>query len=88
MKQIHDLSLQKIESLAGPADRIALAQEVGCHGKEWLVPAFTELCMRMEDLTIEEGKKIGVENFFRVQTMRKEMQDKIKDMVSSEVLPK
>lgn len=86
MKKIRALAIDRLSSIASAADKFSLATEFGI--KEWLVPAYTELCMRFEPLTIEEGKKLGVETVIKIGEMRHEIMDNLKRFVDSGKLGK
>ncbi|KAG9119744.1 hypothetical protein FRC07_005078 [Ceratobasidium sp. 392] len=49
---------------SGDIDRIILARECGI--EEWLVPAHTGLCQRMEPFTTEEAVKLGIHSLLLV----------------------
>ncbi|KAK7436524.1 hypothetical protein VKT23_019078 [Stygiomarasmius scandens] len=56
---LHELAVNNLYPITSTADKIYLGHiyEV----IEWLVPAYTELCTRQEPLTLEEGRKLGVD---------------------------
>ncbi|KAJ4471571.1 hypothetical protein J3R30DRAFT_3299284 [Lentinula aciculospora] len=60
MYQIGALAISKINDLGStvsPVDKIDLANKYGI--KEWLEPSYMALVGRLDDLTLEEDKKIG-----------------------------
>lgn len=57
--------------IMSPIDRIVIGQAY--HIPEWLVPAYTELCMRDDPLTLDEGKKLGMEDVITIGQLRQEV---------------
>ncbi|KAF8910872.1 hypothetical protein CPB85DRAFT_1221146 [Mucidula mucida] len=51
-----------------PADRIVLGLRFDV--SEWLLPAYSELCMRTEALTLEEGEILGMQNVINIAQAR------------------
>lgn len=62
------IAQEKLSQLASPIQRILLSRQFDV--KEWLVPAFLELCVREEALTLEEGKILGMENVILLADVR------------------
>ncbi|KAI0640072.1 hypothetical protein C8Q77DRAFT_1214404 [Trametes polyzona] len=62
------LAIERLKTLATPIDRILLAREYLIDG--WLEDAYTELCMREEPLTLDEGVRLGVEDVVRLADIR------------------
>lgn len=58
------------ETVLGDVDKIILARELGI--REWLVPAYVELCQRPEPLNIEEATKLGMQGFWMISNMREQ----------------
>ena len=62
------IAQEKLSQIASPIERILLSRQFDV--KEWLVPAFLQLCMREESLTLEEGKMLGMENVILLADIR------------------
>ncbi|KAF9262674.1 hypothetical protein L218DRAFT_867238 [Marasmius fiardii PR-910] len=57
---LRELSITRVfQVLDDPSDRIVLG--IRYDVTDWLVSAYTELCERKEPLTLEEGRKVGVD---------------------------
>ncbi|KAJ8077414.1 hypothetical protein PM082_001844 [Marasmius tenuissimus] len=57
---LRELSISRISQvLDDPSDLIVLGNQYDV--TDWLVSAYTELCIRKEPLTLEEGRKVGVD---------------------------
>ena len=54
-----DLDINRFPLITSPVDRLVVAY--GLHVTGWLRPAFVALCMRDEPLTIEEGRRLGID---------------------------
>lgn len=79
MKKIRALAIDKLGSIASAVDKVELGKEYGV--KEWLVPAYTELCMRFEPLTLNESKKLGLETVVKIAEMKYEIMENLKKFV-------
>ncbi|KAK7436502.1 hypothetical protein VKT23_019056, partial [Stygiomarasmius scandens] len=79
MKHIRVLAVNQLSSITSAAERIELANKYGI--KDWLVPAFMELCARTEELTLEEGKKMGIEAVIGVAQLRSQLLANVKSLV-------
>jgi hypothetical protein len=53
-----DLDINRFPLITSPVDRLVVAY--GLHVTGWLRPAFVALCLRDEPLTIEEGRRLGI----------------------------
>lgn len=62
------MAQDRLSQIASPIERILLARQFDI--KEWLVPAFLQLCLREETLTLEEGKTLGMENVIVLADIR------------------
>ncbi|THV06653.1 hypothetical protein K435DRAFT_644623 [Dendrothele bispora CBS 962.96] len=56
---LHELAVNNLYPITTTADKIYLGHVYEV--TEWLVPAYTELCTRPDPLTLEEGRKLGVD---------------------------
>ncbi len=80
MTVIRDMALTKVPTL-DPIEKAELATKYGL--KDWLVPAYVELCMK--DLTghngwsAEEGKKIGLEGILALADAKRDILDHLED---------
>ena len=54
-----DLDINRFPLITSQVDRLVVAY--GLHVTSWLRPAFVALCMRDEPLTIEEGRRLGID---------------------------
>jgi len=79
MKKIRALAIEKLGSIASAVDKVALGKEYGV--KEWLVPAYTELCMRFEPLTLDESKKLGLDTVVKIAEMKHEIMENLRKFV-------
>ncbi len=86
MKKIRDLAINRLGSIASPVDKIALANEHNI--KEWLVPAFTDLCTRFQPLTLDEGKKLGVDAVIKLATLKHEIKENLVNFLDAEKVSK
>jgi hypothetical protein len=84
MPKIRALAMDRLSALATPAERIGVANKFNI--TEWLAPAYSELCMRYEPLSVEEGNKIGVEGVVRITAMKRVMEENLKALIDTEKL--
>ena len=54
-----DLDINRFPLITSQVDRLVVAY--GLHVTGWLRPAFVALCIRDEPLTIEEGRRLGID---------------------------
>lgn len=71
MTKIRELAVSKLTSLASAVDKLALGHEFGV--TEWLAAGYAELCTRRHPLSVEEGRKLGVEAVVRIAEMKHEL---------------
>ena len=62
--------LKKLETIADPVSKILLWEEYGLDEDVWLVPAVKALASRHEPLSIEEGRRLGMEHVIRIASIR------------------
>ncbi|KAK0495022.1 hypothetical protein EDD18DRAFT_291125 [Armillaria luteobubalina] len=80
MTHIRDIAVTKVPAL-DPIEKAELATKYGL--KDWLVPAYIDLCMR--DLTshhrwsVEEGKKLGLEGVLALADVKQDIRDRLED---------
>ncbi|KAK7436503.1 hypothetical protein VKT23_019057 [Stygiomarasmius scandens] len=79
MKNVRVLAMKQLFPIASAAEKIDLANKYDI--KDWLVPAYMELCARTEELTLEEGKKLGVEAVMGVAQLRSQLLANVKTFV-------
>lgn len=70
--QLRQRAIKELEKLAGPTDRILLAKKYAI--KEWYVPAYKELCIRRQAMTLEDGEKLGLDTVIKVWEMQQELE--------------
>jgi len=63
-----DLDINRFPLITSPVDRLVIAY--GLHVTGWLRPAFVALCMRDEPLTIEEGRRLGIDVIVCINEVR------------------
>jgi hypothetical protein len=83
MRVIRDLCIEKLEPMVSGVEKVALAKECGI--LEWLLPAYMDLCQRMEPLTLEEGKILGVEAMVKIGELRHETQEKLVKFITDSI---
>lgn len=65
---MRELSIKHLTSLATSADLIVLGHQYDV--PQWLLPEYVELCTRPEPLSLEEGRKFGVDTVIMVDQIR------------------
>ncbi|KAJ4471528.1 hypothetical protein J3R30DRAFT_1090883 [Lentinula aciculospora] len=65
---IRELAVESLTSSASPADLIILAHRYDV--SQWLLPEYMELCVRDEPLSLEEGRKLGVNTVVAINQIR------------------
>ncbi|KAJ8517722.1 hypothetical protein ONZ45_g5134 [Pleurotus djamor] len=79
LKQSHQWKIKPLKDLAAghvasmtlePAQRIKLYRECGLDHSADLAPAFTDLCRRLESVSISEAKLLGLETYAQIVTLR------------------
>lgn len=89
MTLIRDMALSKVPSL-DPIVKAELAAKYGL--KDWLVPAYTDLCMK--DLTTrngwsaDEGRKIGLEGILALVELKQDIMDRLGEHLDREKVVK
>ncbi|KAJ7125379.1 hypothetical protein C8R44DRAFT_618953 [Mycena epipterygia] len=68
MQDVRRLAINRLESCAGPVDKIALGHRYNV--PNWLGPAYLALAMRKEPVTSAEGLKMGVEALVRIAALK------------------
>lgn len=63
-----ELAITRLVALASPVERIKLAKEYDI--ASWLGPAYKELCLRAQPLTVDEGSKLGLEDVVKISAVR------------------
>ncbi|KAF5365952.1 hypothetical protein D9758_006722 [Tetrapyrgos nigripes] len=77
MKSIERLALDEILNIASPVERIVIAREQGV--SDWLVGAFTELCLSKDPLTDQEKSLLGMQTTLMADSMKQGIMDKLED---------
>lgn len=92
MQKIRDLAIDRFALIATPAEKVALATEHDI--EDWLVPAYTDLCLKLEPLSLEDGKKLGIDTVVKLQEMQHEIKSnfvkyldvkKVQEMVETSI---
>lgn len=86
MAQIQTLAISQLEKLASAAEKVELANKYGV--REWLVPAYIELSLRMEGLSMTEEKKVGVEAAMMITSMKQQVEEGVRRFVDEARAPK
>jgi hypothetical protein len=71
MSPIRKAAIDHLLTLASPIEKIALGREYGIDF--WLEDAFVALCERAEALTLEEARRIPLEDVVRINDLRSEV---------------
>lgn len=69
-KSIRTLAIKQLAPIASHIDKIVLGRKYGVD--EWLADAYEAVCLRDGPLTLEEGRRLGVDDVIRVNTIRHE----------------
>ncbi|KAF8963593.1 hypothetical protein BDZ97DRAFT_1758440 [Flammula alnicola] len=65
---IRRLSIDCLSKNLATADRVAIGK---CYDvQQWLVPAYTDLCIREQPLGLNEGQKLGMEDVIEIYRIR------------------
>lgn len=67
---IRALAIAQIAPIACPIDKIVFGRLYGVN--EWLTGAYHAVCTRPDALTLEEGRRLGVDDVIRINTIRQE----------------
>jgi len=67
-QSIRTLAINRLSAVTTPVDKIVLGR--GHDIFEWLENAYATVCWRDEPLTIEEGKRLGVEDVIKIAAVR------------------
>ncbi|KZP12993.1 hypothetical protein FIBSPDRAFT_798339, partial [Athelia psychrophila] len=65
---IRALSIAQIAPIASPIDKIVFGRLYGIN--EWLTSAYHAVCTRPDALTLEEGRRLGVDDVIRINSIR------------------
>lgn len=65
---MRQLAINRLTRIASPVERITRAVKYDV--KDWLLPAYTELCARDEPLNLEEGLKLGIRDVIFIGQLR------------------
>ncbi|PFH50450.1 hypothetical protein AMATHDRAFT_130871, partial [Amanita thiersii Skay4041] len=68
---IRELAIENLSSVASIIDKAILGKKYGV--KSWLLSAYSELCTREKPLTLEEGRRLGVDLVVRINELRHEL---------------
>ena len=65
------MAVNNIAPRASVVDKAILGKRYGI--KSWVIDAYSELCTRERPLTIEEGRKLGVDLVIKIHEFRHEL---------------
>ena len=68
---VRDLAIHNIDSKASIMDKAILGKRYGI--KSWIMDAYIELCTRERPLSIEEGRRLGVDLVIKINELRHEL---------------
>jgi hypothetical protein len=68
---IRDLAVNNIAPMASAIDKALLGKRHGV--KSWVMDAYGELCTREKPLSIEEGRRLGVDLVIKINELRHEL---------------
>ncbi|KAJ4487038.1 hypothetical protein C8J55DRAFT_487231 [Lentinula edodes] len=68
---IRNLAIKQLSSIGSSADLVMLGHQYGV--SQWLLPEYMELCVRDEPLTLEEGRKLGVDMVVTINQIRNQI---------------
>jgi len=92
MQKIRDLAIDRLALIATPAEKVELANDYSI--EDWLVPAFTDLCLKLEPLSIDDGYRLGIDGVIKLQEMQTEIKSncvkyldmkKVREMVETSI---
>ncbi|KZP04904.1 hypothetical protein FIBSPDRAFT_806278, partial [Athelia psychrophila] len=69
-QSIRALAITQIAPIASSIDRIVFGRLYGIN--EWLTSAYHAVCTRPDPLTLEEGRRLGVDDVIRINAIRQE----------------
>ncbi|KZP18394.1 hypothetical protein FIBSPDRAFT_684493, partial [Athelia psychrophila] len=67
-QSIRTLAIAQIAPIASPIDKIVFGRLYDID--EWLTGAYQAVCTRLDALTLEEGRRIGVDDAIRINSIR------------------
>ncbi|KZP29665.1 hypothetical protein FIBSPDRAFT_727201, partial [Athelia psychrophila] len=67
---IRMLAIAQIAPIASAIDKIVFGRLYGIN--EWLTSAYHAVCIRLDALSLEEGRRLGVEDVIRINAIRQE----------------
>jgi hypothetical protein len=70
-ESIKALAIERLAALASPIDKIVLGRRHEI--TEWLVDAYTAVCERSSALTLEEAKRLGLDDVVKISFLRQEI---------------
>lgn len=65
---LHQLAIERLSSITSAVDKLIIGRQYDL--PQWLLSAYTELCERREPLTLEEGRKLGVDDVVIISHVR------------------
>lgn len=68
---LHRMATKHLAGLLDDVDKVHLGQRFDI--PEWILPAFVGICMREKPLSLEEGKKLSMEDVIKIGIVRYEI---------------
>ena len=72
-ESIRGLSITQLSPIASPIDKIVIGRRYGI--ADWLPGAYQAVYIRPDALTLEEGRRLGVDDVIRIHTIRQRYHD-------------
>ncbi|KZP25161.1 hypothetical protein FIBSPDRAFT_1009241, partial [Athelia psychrophila] len=69
-ESIRALAITQLVPIASPIDKIVLGRRYGVNA--WLPGAYGTVCVRPTALTLDEGRRLGVDDVVRINAIRQE----------------
>ncbi|KZP12987.1 hypothetical protein FIBSPDRAFT_1049701 [Athelia psychrophila] len=69
-QSIRALAIAQIAPIASPIDKIVFGRLYDIN--EWLASAYQAVCTRLDALTLEEGRRLGVDDAIRINSIRQD----------------
>ncbi|KAF7969623.1 hypothetical protein HWV62_26799 [Athelia sp. TMB] len=70
-ESIRSLSIAQLVPISSPIDKIVIGKQYGFD--DWLPNAYQMVCTRLDALTLEEGRRLGVDDVIRIHTIRQQL---------------
>ena len=67
-KSIKALAIKYLAPIASPIDKVVYGRKFEID--DWLLPAYNAICGRQDALTLEEGRRLGVDDVIKIAALR------------------